>query len=275
MRSGVGPEHRPNAGARRGFCPSRVVSSSRELSGCCCRARRDRAHLGRLREHSSGEGDERCEPANERWRRRRAGARADEVFVRRSLESGRAPVRARLGTPSPRLGGDGEQWASEREHRLLRRRRACEYHGEERDSDVRSRPLCAARPGDDSERDLGAGSGRELGTSVPSQEALRKRQRLCRPRRTDPSRRPLHGKLALPTNCVSSPSPRGYSGTPAQEERHKRRSSLAGCLACGLVSARSLRAPLPRPLPSCDARFRPRARAAHRSRTASGREGRR
>ena len=38
-----------------------------------------------------GEGDERCESANERCRRRRAVASADEVFVRRGLESGRPP----------------------------------------------------------------------------------------------------------------------------------------------------------------------------------------
>jgi len=62
-----------------------------------------------------GEGDERCESANERCRRRRAVASADEVFVRRGLESGRPPVRARLGTPSARLAGNGEQRESERE----------------------------------------------------------------------------------------------------------------------------------------------------------------
>jgi hypothetical protein len=188
---------------RRGFCPSRGVSSSGELSGWCCRARRDRAHVGRLRKHSASEGDQRCEPANERCRRGRAVASADEVFVRRGLESGRARVRARLGTPSARLGGNGERRESEREHRLLRRRRASDDHGEERDSDVPNRPLCPARPSDDSDWGVGAGTGRELGASVPSQDALRKRQRLCRARRNDPSRRPLHGKLALPANRVS------------------------------------------------------------------------
>jgi len=205
LRGHSGTLAQPSAlpSGRRGFCASRGVSSSRELSGWCCRAPRDRAHVGRLREHSSGEGDQRCEPANERCRRRRAVASADEVFVRRGLESGSAPVRARLGTPSARLGGNGEQRESERDHRLLRRRRARDDHGEERDSNVPNRPLCAARPSDDSDRDVGAGTGRELGASVPSQDALRKRQRLCRPRRNDPSRRPLHGKLALPANRVS------------------------------------------------------------------------